>query len=261
MAYYQRLLARLQVCTELSTADLDQVCPQFGAIPDIGLSLFLLIINTTDAGPASPIQSAKLIPNSNTVQPSPTVYSPVDLNSITQNGLLAGPCKPVTVIWGRESLAPGNVGLNVGPPLFKALAAVVDISKVTLQGVDYAANLIVGLAGGNKADGANMANLTEYAVAKCPGTQIVLAGYSQGAQLVRFCTNQTTALSSIKAVVTFGDPFNLTAMPRVSPSIVKVFCHPGDLLCKGLPIITLAHGGYAADTPAAAAFIASKLKF
>ena len=93
-------------------------------------------------------------------------------------------CKPVTVIFARGTIELGNVGSLAGPPFFNALDVAIGAENVAVQGVDYPATIAGYLEGGDKGGAATTAQLLEQAASQCPNTQIVLSGYSQGAQVV-----------------------------------------------------------------------------
>ncbi|TPX34044.1 hypothetical protein SmJEL517_g03181 [Synchytrium microbalum] len=139
--------------------------------------------------------------------------------------------------------------------------------NLALQGVDYPAILSVGLNGGDPADGHKMADLVDQTTVACPATQIVLGGYSQGAELVRRALTFSKSVARIVAVVTFGDPQNTAAMDsRVDVSRIKVYCHKNDTVCSGAHLtnllqISAPHYTYGLlDAGDAASFIFSKLK-
>jgi len=75
--------------------------------------------------------------------------------STTQNGL-SGPCKPVTVLFARGTTEIGNVGILTGPPFFQALAQRVGPGGFAVQGIDYPADILGFLAGGDAAGSALM---------------------------------------------------------------------------------------------------------
>ena len=120
---------------------------------------------------------------------------------ITRNEL--GQCKPVTVIFARGTIELGNVGSLAGPPFFAALAALIGADKFSVQGVDYPATILGYLEGGDAGGAATTASLLEQAASQCPDTQIVLSGYSQGAQVVHLGEAQVSpdVAARIAAVV------------------------------------------------------------
>lgn len=109
-----------------------------------------------------------------------------------------------------------------------------------------------------------MANSVKRASLQCPGSRIVLSGYSQGAQVAHKAAQQipTELYHFVGAIVLFGDPKNGLPSPPSSGSSndtdgcgvgkgdpfpgslndnVKTFCEPDDLICQGRPIPTDAH--------------------
>ena len=122
-----------------------------------------------------------------------------DLTSTSGNSS----CKAMTVIFARGTTESGNVGTLAGPPFFTALDSAVGAENVAVQGVEYPANVQGFLAGGDATGGKTMVSLVQMAMTKCPNTKIVMAGYSQGGQLVHnaasaMSTAQTKAVSSGK---------------------------------------------------------------
>ena len=102
--------------------------------------------------------------------------------SVTRNEL--GECESVTVIFARGTTELGNVGSLAGPPFFNALDSVIGADHVAVQGLDYPATILGYLGGGDKEGAQTLADLTEQAASQCPDTQIILSGYSQGAQVI-----------------------------------------------------------------------------
>jgi hypothetical protein len=97
--------------------------------------------------------------------------------STTENGLSAGDCKAMTVIFARGTTETGNVGTLAGPPFFNALEVSVGAGNVAVQGVDYPADIPGFLAGGDAGGSKTMASLVQQAMTQCPSTKIVMAGY------------------------------------------------------------------------------------
>ncbi|CAN9442652.1 unnamed protein product [Alternaria alternata] len=68
-------------------------------------------------------------------------------------------CRPITVIYARGTTQAGNVGEagSEGPTFFDALASRVGgISRLAIQGVNYPANVVGFLAGGDAAGAARV---------------------------------------------------------------------------------------------------------
>jgi cutinase len=84
-------------------------------------------------------------------------------NSDTYNQLTDGTaCRPVSLIWARGTTSPGNVGEagSEGPTFFNAVAARVGgINQLAIQGVNYPANVLGFLAGGDAQGATTMYNL------------------------------------------------------------------------------------------------------
>lgn len=112
-------------------------------------------------------------------------------------------CKPVTVIFARGTVELGNVGSLVGPPFFNALDQAIGADNVAVQGVPYPASIVGYLEGGDKGGATNAAQLLEQTASQCPDTQIVLSGYSQGAQVAHLGEQQISpeVAARIAAVV------------------------------------------------------------
>jgi cutinase len=66
-------------------------------------------------------------------------------------------CKDYTVIFARGTTEPGNVGILVGPPFFKALTSKLGSKTLAIQGVNnYAATIPNYLVGGDPSGSQNM---------------------------------------------------------------------------------------------------------
>ncbi|KUJ10260.1 cutinase-domain-containing protein [Mollisia scopiformis] len=178
---------------------------------------------------------------------------------IFQNGLLKNTtaCPAMSVIFARGTAEPGNVGILTGPPFFAAIAEYMNgTNQLAIQGVDYPADVPGFLAGGSTQGANTMAKLVNKTLASCPNTQLLLSGYSQGAQVVHLATASlpSNTTSKISSVVLFGDPKNGTAVSGVDASKVMTFCNPGDDICQGGDLITLSHLNYSLDAGSAAMF-------
>ncbi|KAF7337350.1 Cutinase [Mycena sanguinolenta] len=177
---------------------------------------------------------------------------------------LSGPCRPVTFIFARGTGEDGNVGARIGPPLIADLRVALGTDGIAAQGVDYDASVLGYLEGGSPSGSATMATLIDTAASQCPDTQIVIGGYSQGAQLVHnaAATLNASVTARIAAVVTFGDPKRVesSAPPIGTVPFDKVYsdCHTDDIICTGFGGVT-EHLDYDEDAPAASAFIVGLL--
>ncbi|KAG8533133.1 uncharacterized protein KY384_001916 [Bacidia gigantensis] len=192
---------------------------------------------------------------------------------VTRNEL--SECKAVTLIYARGTIELGNVGSITGPPFFNALDVLLGSDKLAVQGVDYPATILGYLEGGDVGGGQKLADLTNQAASQCPDTQIVLSGYSQGAQVVHLgaSTISSEAAAKVAAIVCshaafrksrmlisqvlFGDPKKDQPFPNVDGSKVKTFCFNEDLICDATPVVDSYHLSYAVDAIPAAQFVKS----
>ncbi|HJZ38387.1 MAG TPA: cutinase family protein [Solirubrobacterales bacterium] len=182
-------------------------------------------------------------------------------------------CAPVYVFGARGSGEPieGDPGKML-KPFISRLESLADPGSVGGQGLPYPAVSVYQPEGAfyekSVRDGiANLVQLVKGRAAACKNEQLVLAGYSQGAQVVSSALPQLTRVSShIGAVVLFGDPhfdphsraaqgsfspkrhgiLGLPAhdFPSEFPHVLS-YCKGGDVICQGLPNLTTAHKQYA----------------
>ncbi|PCD23464.1 hypothetical protein AU210_014984 [Fusarium oxysporum f. sp. radicis-cucumerinum] len=158
----------------------------------------------------------------------------------TYNQLTDGtPCRNVTMIYARGSRQAGNVGKanNTGPALFNSLADRIGLENLAVQGVTYKARRRDFIFKGGCNEGSKtMAKLINQAASQCPDTKIVIAGYSQGAQLLHKAAKNVTAgvTQHIAAAVTLGYPKK--PMGKIAASRSLSVCRPGDSFCdKTIP--------------------------
>lgn len=192
-----------------------------------------------------------------------------DGSSISARG---GDCKEVSMIFARGTTEMGTLGTVVGPGLVSDTKEAVGAAKVAVEGVDYPASAegnvdeVMGSGDGSKAMAADAVQV----LSACPDTELVLAGYSQGAMVAHNAMKMLDASQQarVKACVTFGDPFVGDMPAGLAKGAFKSFCGTGDVLCSSEAASspssggtesesTTGHLGYGADTAAAAKFIAS----
>ncbi|KAL1635936.1 hypothetical protein SLS58_010041 [Diplodia intermedia] len=162
------------------------------------------------------------------------------------------------VIFARGTTEVGELGSVAGPPLQTALNAKLP-GQVSMQGVPapaYPADVPGYLAGGSATGAAAMAAMVADAASACPEAKVVMAGYSQGGQLVHKAAAQLDGATAerVAGAVIFGDPDYPDPVENVAQ--LKVFCAAGDLICEGQPVILAPHLSYGADAGEAADWIA-----
>ncbi|CAO2648757.1 Nn.00g097060.m01.CDS01 [Neocucurbitaria sp. VM-36] len=181
------------------------------------------------------------------------------LSSTTQNDVTnGGACKAMTVLFARGTTETGNMGTIAGPPFVSAIGDLMGgAANVAVQGIEYPANIPGFLAGGDKAGSMLMAQMVGEVRAKCPDTALVMAGYSQGGQLVHNAADMLSAQDSafVSSAVIFGDPDNGDAVGKVAAANTKIICATGDLICAGQAIVLAPHLSYGQNANEAAQFV------
>nr|AGO59082.1 cutinase 1 [Sirococcus conigenus] len=194
--------------------------------------------------------------------------STILFSALLSSGALAAPtvveavearaaCSDMTIIFARGTTEPGTVGTLAGPPFFAAVKSQLGgRATLTTQGVDYPANIAGFLAGGDPAGSQTMANDVKAALAACPDTKLVMAGYSQGGQLVHNAAKLLGGtMSQVNSAVIFGDPDNGQPVAGLSAAQTKIICHAGDNICQGGALILAPHLTYGQDAGTAASFV------
>lgn len=167
---------------------------------------------------------------------------PLLVTSTTENELTDGACKDVIFIFARGSTEVGNMGIIVGPGVADQLKERLGSTRVAVQGVNYAALLSTNaLPGGTDADSEEeMKTLLNLASTKCPDSQILAGGYSQGGAVCHRAIEDLsqTVKDKIKAVVLFGDTQKLADGNQIKDfptSKTKFYCVDGrDQVCNGV---------------------------
>lgn len=165
----------------------------------------------------------------------------------------AGPCPDVEVVFARGTNEPPGVG-RIGQSFVDSLRAHVGGRSLGVYPVDYPATTDFPRA----ADGISDAGShVEHMAASCPGTRMVLGGYSQGAAVMGFVTESAVpdgvhlvralqpmpaeVSNHVAAVALFGKPssqfMSIINEPPVTigaPYAAKTIelCVPGDPICS-----------------------------
>jgi cutinase len=197
----------------------------------------------------------------------------------------AAPCPDVQVVFARGTFEPPGVGAT-GQAFVDSLTAKTAGKSVDVYPVDYPASLDFATAADGVIDASNKVIDTANT---CPNTKIVIGGYSQGAAVAAYLTEDTvpqgfalppgltgpmppTVANHVAAVALFGKPSSgfmqmiysgappITVGPRHTAKTTEQ-CIPDDPVCAPGGGNNGAHGLYVADglTDQAADFVASKL--
>ena len=177
-------------------------------------------------------------------------------------------CKPVIFIWARQTSAPGNMGVSVGPALSNGLKTYFGAENVASQGVNYLALIETNFyPGGGPPYGIyEMQMLLANAAVYCPQSKIVAGGYSQGAAITHRAVESLPQYvrDRIAGIVTFGDTQALQDGGRIKNYPTErtlILCNPGDLVCWGTAYIAPTHfpSYYLQRVPEAVSFLVGRL--
>ncbi|MBB3747713.1 hypothetical protein FHT44_000174 [Mycolicibacterium sp. BK634] len=185
------------------------------------------------------------------------------LSSTSIPSASAAACPDVEVVFARGTGEPPGVG-GVGQSFVDALRAQLGPRTLDVYPVDYAASsdfanreaFAATVIDGVKNAGAHVA----ATAANCPGTKIVLGGYSQGAVVAGYVTADhapagipasvapaplpASVAGHVTAVTLFGTPSaeflkqydapDLVIGPSYTPKLLEL-CAAGDSICDGTP--------------------------
>ena len=78
-----------------------------------------------------------------------------------------------------------------------------------------------------------MAQYVQQALKQCPGTKVIVSGYSQGGMVVHNAFSNGVSASNVAGAVMFGDPLKRSALPGMPADKVKQYCGTSDTICGG----------------------------
>jgi cutinase len=166
------------------------------------------------------------------VATSALVCSPVNIP-----GASADPCPDVEVVFARGTFEPAGVG-GTGQAFVDALRAKVGGKSLDVYPVNYPASLDFSTA----ADGfIDASNKIQDVATTCPNTKMVLGGYSQGAAVMAYTTEDAVPSG-------YAMPAGIGPMPpEVANHVaaVALFGKPSSgflqMIYTGAPPITVGH--------------------
>ncbi len=160
----------------------------------------------------------------------------------------AVPCPDVEVTFARATTEPPGLG-DVGQAFVDSLRSQVGGRSVGVYAVDYPAT--EDFAPSASAGAANASAHVQSMAANCPGTRLVLGGYSQGAIVINLITAIPLSVGGfapapmppevadhVAAVAVFGNPASryvgapLTAISPVYGAKAIDLCAAGDPICS-----------------------------
>ncbi|MGE2721769.1 cutinase family protein [Mycolicibacterium celeriflavum] len=197
----------------------------------------------------------------------------------------AAPCPDVQVVFARGTFEAPGVGAT-GQAFVDSLRAKEPDRSIDVYAVNYPASLDFATAADGVVDASNKVTST---AANCPNTKIVLGGYSQGAAVAAYITEDAipegytpppgmtgpmppSVADHVAAVALFGKPSSgflqviytgappITVGSRYAGKTLDL-CIPADPVCSPSGNDNAAHGGYLVNgmTDQAAQYAADRL--
>jgi cutinase len=165
----------------------------------------------------------------------------------------AAPCPDVEVVFARGTTEPPGVG-GIGQAFVDSVRSQVGGRSVGVYAVNYPASNDFSRSA--PAGGDDMSAHVQAMAANCPGTRMVLGGYSQGAAVVDLATTSMPAdvADNVAAAAEFGgarSAFADSLSPGPLPSVGPLYtaktiemCVPNDPICYQGGSDMRAHGAY-----------------
>lgn len=182
----------------------------------------------------------------------------------------ADPCPDVEVAFARGTGQDAGVG-EVGQAFIDSLGSQINGRSMDVYPVNYPATGDFAASAQSGADDV-VAHVTDM-VGRCPGTRLVLGGFSQGAGVMDMATRALPpqAIDHVAVIAIFGNPTseragNFTGVdfsPIGPPYAAKTvdMCADGDPVCSAAGGSLRAHGSYVESgmTDQAATLVAGRL--
>ena len=182
----------------------------------------------------------------------------------------AAPCPDVEIVFARGTTEPPGVG-GIGQAFVDSLRSQLGGRTVGVYAVNYPASNDFSTS--TPAGGDDMSAHVQSMAASCPGTKMVLGGYSQGAAVVDLATTHMPAdvADNVAAAAEFGgarSAFADSLSPGPLPSVGPLYtgktielCVPNDPICYQGGWDMRAHGAYVQTgmVDDAAAFAAGRI--
>lgn len=196
---------------------------------------------------------------------SVSLAGPPDFTQYAYNDLFSDdPCKQHLIIFARGYQPYTDMGREIGPSFFHEVANLVGVQNLAIQTIptmDFPISPLISFDVPKAGD--YMRGVFSQATAKCPQSNITLAGWSIGAKTVHEATKylgQGLLASRVSSVVTFGDPWIDEGFTWVPEKRILAICHDNDYCCSKQGSKDV-HGDYLNETQRAAAFVVEQASF
>ncbi|KAI5840082.1 cutinase-domain-containing protein [Morchella snyderi] len=171
-------------------------------------------------------------PSSGIVE-EPVTPNPHSLDLNTADDLINNLCAEIILIFARGTGNSGNIGTSLGYPLFDAMRGGLNQTVIAQGVLPYPAKAIGYLKGGSTEGVNSMVTLAYKARCQCPNSGLVLAGFSQGAQVLRRTISHLPAplADRVVAVLSFSDSKFPLPLPKPWDAKHISLCQKMDWIC------------------------------